>query len=464
MSYSSPAVVIDNGSQTTRAGFASADLPSLVYSSTYLIDPNDPKKVIIGDDERDSNPQNEVMTLIDNGLVYNWDNIIHNWQYAYDNLDASSPIDPKEFPLMLTEQPWNTDKNKLAATQLAFETLQVPIFSLVKTPLAQLYHQGKSSGLVVDLGSGITSVTPILDGIVQSKASFHSKYAGDFISLHCLNYLSQQVPSLDYLLPKPFVNNPTAQLSASFKNFQVTNRVVEDFKYSMLSVSEFPANNPAAHAAIQIQSKNFYLPYGKTIPVANEQVNLLEPLFQPSAYPLPNMTLPQPIFDKPSTQGLTHLILSSLKALEASIIPQAILENTANTSANSSHHARFNDILRELLTNLLITGGGSLSAGITPRIIDSVYKSLHQYFPNYLFTQPGHLHIATIPPASINNLDWDRKFGSWLGACNLASMLNGTGSSGNQEDNSVNIALDNWYVTKSDYEELGEDLILEKFK
>jgi actin-related protein len=458
MSYTSPAVVIDNGSQTTRAGFALEDLPSLVYSSVYLVDGN---KVTVGDEELEAAPQNEVLTLVDDGLVYNWDNVIHNWQYAYDHLDSASPLDPREYPLTLTEQPWNTAKNKLAATQLAFETLQVPLFSLVKTPLAQLYHQGRSTGLVIDVGAAITSVTPILDGIIQTKAAFHSKYAGDFVSLHSVNFLSQNVPLLDHLLPKPFA--PTAgrsatALSSSLKNFLVTQRVVEEFKSSMLAVLEYPLNPPPAPQHLQLPGKSFHVPYGQTIPVEIEQLTLVEPLFQPLSFGLPGVALPPPVFDKPQTQGLTHLILSLLKALEALVIPQLTLENTANTSANSSPHARFNDIVRELLSNILFTGGTTLTPGLTQRVLNDLYKSLNQFFPNYLYLQPGRLMMNTIgQPAGA--VDWDRKFGSWLGACNLASMLNGDG-----DDNSANIALDNWFITKSDYEEMGEDLVLEKFK
>lgn len=116
-----------------------------------------------------------------------------------------------------------------------------------------------------------------------------------------------------------------------------------------------------------------------------------------------------------------------------------------------------------MLSNILITGGSSLTTGLSQRVINDIYKSAHQFFPNYIFTQPGRLVLGTLGNYQQNDINevWDKKFGSWLGACNLASMLN---DNDNQESNGINIALDNWFVTKSDYEELGEDLILEKFK
>ncbi|KAM9907210.1 hypothetical protein OXX79_001078, partial [Metschnikowia pulcherrima] len=40
MVTSLPAIVIDNGSHTTRAGLASEDLPSLVFNSNYVVGPS----------------------------------------------------------------------------------------------------------------------------------------------------------------------------------------------------------------------------------------------------------------------------------------------------------------------------------------------------------------------------------------------------------------------------------------
>ncbi|CUM46733.1 uncharacterized protein AC631_02415 [Debaryomyces fabryi] len=450
MTYTSPAVVIDNGSHTTKAGFALDDLPSLVFNSNYVVDSN--SKVQVGDRQIDENPESEIMTFMENGLIYNFDNIVHNWQYVYDNIDNNNPINAKEFPLMLTEQPWNTSKNKLATTQIAFETLEVPIFSLVKTPLSQLYHMGRSTGLVIDVGSSVASVTPILDGIIQSKSSFHSKYAGDFSNLHALNFLESKT-SIDNLIPLKF---QSTRMSQSFKDYQISYNLLQDFKSSMLNVCEIPASQ----STNALNPKNYQLPNKSHIGVNREQINLLENLFQPNFSPLLNLTIPEVNFNKPQTNGLSNLVLLALKNLESSFIPNNEPINAQNVN---SRYTKFNEILRELLSNILITGGSSLTTGLSQRVINDIYKSAHQFFPNYIFTQPGRLVLGTLGNYQQNDINevWDKKFGSWLGACNLASMLNDNDS---QESNGINIALDNWFVTKSDYEELGEDLILEKFK
>jgi actin-related protein 7 len=438
MVYTAPAVVIDNGSHTTKAGFALEDLPSLVFSSNYAVDSEG--KVIVGDEEIASRPDCEVMTLMDNGLIYNFENITHNWEYIYKHMDNQNGVDPKEYPLMITQHDWNTPKNKMTTAQIAFETLQVPIFSLVKTPLVQLYHVGKSTGLVIDVGSSNATVTPILDGIIQSKSSFSSKFAGDFANLHALNYL-QKYGGLDALLPKRFLSTKATE---SFKNYQISHYALEDFKLSMLSVAEGAANQ----YQYPVTPKSYQLPNGSHVSVYREQIDLMESLFQPQLYQIPGVAIPEPAMDKPLTHGIITLILSSLKTLEGSFAGE---HQTPN---------KFGEVLRELCGNILITGGSSLTTGFSQRILNDLYRSAGQLFAaqlqgrNITFGTLGNHHIGDIQDT------WDRKFSAWKGATNLASMLNDY----NGEADNLNIALENWFVTKSDYEEMGEDLILEKFK
>lgn len=446
MSYQSPVIVIDNGSHTTKAGFSQDYIPSLVFNSSYLTSDN--SKIVVGD-EIDEYPENDVYTFMDSGTIYNFDNIIHNWQYVYDNLDNKEPLNSKEFPLMMTEQPWNTSKNKLTTTQIAFESLEVPLFSLVKTPLVQLYQMGRASGLVIDIGSSVASVTPILDGIIQTKSTFHSKYAGDFANLHSMNYLKSH-KSLDDLIPRKFQGS---RMSETFKNYQISYRTLEDFKYSMLTVNEMLTNNDSS------VTKYFQLPRKDHVAVHSEQWSLLENLFQPKFSPLPDVSLPDPTINKPQSNGLSTLALLAIKSMESSFIP---LNDSMTPGNMNSRYTKFNEILRELLSNILITGGSSLAVGLQQRLINDIYKQAHLFFPNYLITQPGRLVLGTLGNFQQNDLNqvWDKKFGAWIGASNLANMLKGTPDN----NNGVNIALDNWFISKSDYEELGEDLVLEKFK
>lgn len=433
--YTSPPIVIDNGSDTTKAGFASEELPSLVFNTNYLVAEGS-NAVIVGDDEIDKHPQNEVYTLMDNGLIYDFDHIEHNWQYVYDHLDNDHKIDSKEFPLTMTEASWNTKKNKLKTCELVFEKFEVPLFSLVKKPLCQLYHMNRSNGLVIDVGSGTTTVTPILDGIIQNKSSFHSKFAGDFVDANIMNMLqADEQINFDWVKPGA---------SESFKSYQISKNVLQDFKLSMLNVSEYPLNIPIpGQSNSALTKKHYQLPNRQYVNLQQEQVDILETLFQPNLSKLN----PNPVsFDKPSTNGISMFVLSTLKALETQIL-----------TTEQNNYNKFNDILRVLLSNILITGTSSSLPGLQRRIINDLYNLTSKYFPNYVVTQPHRLILNTLNNYQITDLNemWDKKFNTWLGASDLSLMIN---------DSNNSTALDNWFITKQDYHELGEDYLLEKFK
>lgn len=462
MATSLPAVVIDNGTATTRAGFALEDIPSVVFDSNYLVDENG--NVLVGEHNINTRPDLEVRTLLDNGLIYNFDHIERNWEHVYKSLDSGNGADPKEHPLMMTEQTWNSAKNRASTAQIAFENLQVPLFSLVKSPLAQLYHMGRSTGLVVDVGAGVASVTPILDGVIQHKSSFHSKYAGDFANLHALRSLEAKLgyetTQLDYtrLLPKKFLSGT---VSLSFKLYHVTHNLLHSFKQTMLYVSEPPIGiAPANQYYLQPQHQHpgsFQLPDGTNVPYSDlELLAVTEPLFVPHVYKLRGVNIPDPAFDKAGTHGISNLVLFAIKNLEMSF-----LSNSDSQNANAN--ARFNEILRQLFSNTLVTGGGSLISGFTDRLCGDLSRSAPLVLPNYLVTGSYKLYISPLRNHSSNDINdtFDKQFGSWLGAANLANMLNEVVE---EEGANVNIALDNWFISKADYEELGEDLIVEKFK
>lgn len=461
MVASLPAVVIDNGSDTTRAGFALEELPSVVFNSNYQVENG---KTIVGDANIQKRPDLDVMTLLENGLVYNFDHIVHNWEHVYSSLDGGNGVDASEHPLMMTEETWNTLKNKAAAAQIAFESLHVPLFSLVKTPLAQLYHMGQSSGLVIDVGASTASVTPILDGIIQQKLSFHTRYAGDFANLHALRLLEAKLGFLPSQLDYTRLLPPRYQSGAceSFRQYYVAHNLLASFKQTMLSVSEPPPGMTHAHQYYQQHHRShppvFQLPSGQQISYSDQELlPLTEPLFLPHVYKLPGVPVPEPAFDKAATHGISNLVLFTLKSLESAFMLNMLGDQGSNANA------RFNEVLRLLFTNTLITGGGSLFSGFSDRLCGDLQRTAPLVLPNYVITGSYKLYISPLRNHLLGDIHdtFDKRFGLWLGAANLASMLN---EAGDDEGASVNIAMDSWFVSRADYEELGEDLVIEKFK
>ncbi|KAH3670325.1 hypothetical protein WICMUC_004894 [Wickerhamomyces mucosus] len=354
-------VVIENGSSSTRAGFSNEQLPSLIVPTIYSTSKID-ENYIIGDNI-DEYPDNDIYTILNDGVVYNWDALEKNWGYIFDNLSANS----EELPLVITEELWNNKKNRQKLAELAFETFKVPVFSIIKSPVAVTYGLGRSSSLVLDIGSSTTSVTPILDGTILYKGAIHSKFAGDFLNLHSLNYLNKFKPIEETFFTKG---------SDSFRKYQ-TNGLIHDFKSTILSVSPYPIVD--SNAEFNIAKKNYQLPDGEVLEISKEQVLIPESLFHPLSYNLPGIELPK------ESLGLTDLILSSLKKLD--------LQKHGYDS---------------LLGNLIITGSASSLPGLESRILNDM-KRLTPGYNIHTYTNPNVL---------------ERSNSVWLGASVLSSLNN----------------------------------------
>ncbi|KAH3683781.1 hypothetical protein WICPIJ_005256 [Wickerhamomyces pijperi] len=353
-------VVIENGTSKTRAGHSNEQLPSLIFPSTYSKSNTD-DQFIFGDAIL-QNPDNEVFTILNDGVVYNWEALEKNWEYIFDSLK----VDSSDSPLVITEELWNNKKNRLKLTELALEKFNVPVFSIIKAPIAVTYGLGRSSSLVVDIGSATTSVTPILDGTILYKGAVHSKFAGDFLNLHALAYLNNTKPVESYF--------PAG--TDSFKRFK-TQALLHNFKSTMLSISQFPIVD--SNTTFEITNKTYELPDRQLLTVSREQVLIPEALFHPLSYTLPGIELPK------ESLGLTELILSSLKKID---LPRPSYE--------------------QLLNNLVITGACSSIPGIEQRVTNDMKR-----------LTPG-FNINTF----ISTNSFDRSNAVWLGAGVLASLNN----------------------------------------
>lgn len=419
MSFTIPSVVIENGSANTRAGFSNDELPSVVFTSSYAKH-RDTGKVFVGDDIYIHNRQSQfrdldVYSLLSDGAIYNWDNVEQNWGYAfnklkvYDNGNQDVP-----YPLVTTEPVWNSKKNKKKAAELAFEKFQVPSFAIHKNPLCVTYGIGKSNGLVIDVGAAVTSVSGVLDGNVLTKSSIHSKYAGDYLNYQIYNHLSKNYygnGSGEPLSRNLYnLSKKNVSVSQSFQQFDLNNFLLNDIKYSTLATAQFPITSQNI-SNFGLEPKNYKLPDGKNVTINSEQLLITETLFKPLVSKSEN----KPNGEK-NASGSNN------------IAPTGIIDMVLH-SLNKFRDTP--DIISQLLSNIIITGGTALISDLDKRI----YFDLSNLLPNFQINCFCHQNLQ------------ERQNATWIGASILSSLNNFDG-----------------YVSKRDYEEFGEDLVYERFK
>eukprot|EP00731_Ephydatia_muelleri_P020381 Em0013g108a len=185
MSYdviASQPIVIDNGSGAIKAGFAGDDAPK-VHFPNYIARPKHTLVMAGGlEGETFIGPKAEehrgVMTIkypIEHGIITDWNDMELIWNFIYkDQLKAVS----EDHPVLLTEAPLNPLTNKTKAAELFFETFNAPALYISMQAVLSLYATGRTTGVVLDAGDGITHAVPIYEGFALPHSIMRSDVAG----------------------------------------------------------------------------------------------------------------------------------------------------------------------------------------------------------------------------------------------------------------------------------------------
>ncbi|THD28202.1 Actin alpha anomalous [Fasciola hepatica] len=307
------AIVIDNGSGVCKAGFAGDDVPFTVFPC--VVGRMKHTGVMVGRKEKDFYFGDEalsrqgILTLrypIEHGFITNWDEMVAIWDYIfYDKLC----VDPAEHRVLITDAPMSQKCHRKRMIEVMFERFKVPAISLATHAVLSLYSVGRTTGIVLDSGDGVTNTVPIYDGCILDYASERLNLAGRDLSKYMRKLMMDRL-SWGYT---------TAELEIFRDMKEKACYVAENFDLEMMATAKNTSN-----------MITYELPDGQVITIENERFLCPEALFQPKLLGL----------DCPS---LSELVYESIMKCDIST-------------------------RRDLYANVLLSGGSTMFRGFDKRL------------------------------------------------------------------------------------------------
>ncbi|CAJ1961609.1 unnamed protein product [Cylindrotheca closterium] len=270
------AIVIDNGTGSTKAGFAGEDdprcvFPTLVAHPTSTFGPN--SKAQVGKQAEAKWSVLDVQQPIDRGIIQNWDDMETIWHHTFYQLKASS----QHHPVLLTEVPLNPKANRERMTQIMFETFKVPALYINNTAILALYANGRTSGCVLESGEGVSHAVPVCEGYVIPHAILRLPLGGKDLTQLLQNALAERGHALQDHIEKNFSDEGLVLTSTAV---QVQVRTMkETLGYVALDFGQETIKAVDKSAALE---KSFDLKDGTSIQIGNERFYFPEHLFQPN--------------------------------------------------------------------------------------------------------------------------------------------------------------------------------------
>ncbi|KAJ5073538.1 actin-10-related [Anaeramoeba ignava] len=249
------AIVIDQGSNSIKAGFSGEMSPKIKLPN--LIGTNRKKINYIGNDAI-SKKELRIEYPIENGRVKNWDQlekIYHHLLFSELKMESANE------PVLIAEPMFASKPEREKLVELFLETFSFPSIAFEIQPLLTLLALNRRTGLVVDIGDGLTQILPVYEG------KFSTNYKLDFFQFggkSLTQYLVKQLKQAGHYF-------------SSTSEFEIVKQIKEELCYVALDYEEELMISRESSRC----EKNFKI--GEEIITLNsERFSTPEVLFQPN--------------------------------------------------------------------------------------------------------------------------------------------------------------------------------------
>ncbi|MBN3277431.1 ACT1 protein, partial [Polyodon spathula] len=315
-----PAVIFDNGSGLCKCGVGGDSVPRAVITS--IVGHSKAKVTKLGAGHKEdcyigdkAQAKRGLLTLkcpVEQGFVTCWDDMEKIWRHAYE---CELKMKPSERPVLLSEAPLNPQSNREMMTEIMFESFKVPAMYVSVQAVLALYASGRTTGLVIDSGDGVTHTVPIYEGYYLPHAVSRLGLAGRDITEYLMRLLLESGHSV-----------------GSSEKQEIVKDIKEKLCYVAADLTTELKKNPKEN------QREYRLPDGNAITITDQLFKAPEALFLPALV-------------RVEAPGLHKMTFNSVLKCDS-------------------------DVRNNLFSNVLLCGGSTLFPGLEERMLKEIREQI----------------------------------------------------------------------------------------
>ncbi|AFZ79682.1 hypothetical protein BEWA_025310 [Theileria equi strain WA] len=281
-------------------------------------------------------------------------------------------LNPSAHPVLVSEPTAVSKQFRDAVLEVLFEQIDVPAAYLAKRAALTAFSVGRASALIVDVGAGGTTISPVHDGIALQSTIQDSLVGGNALDLQLANMLHEDGYA-------PF--EPSTDVCQEYYRVQLARELREKFcevqNTSKESADGTVKQEDAYKDSVDTSSTytdTYNLPDGTVVSMKKYKHSIPELLFTPE---------PARVAEFNQFKGLIPMITD------------CIFESDV-------------DIRRELLSSIVVVGGLSITPGFINRITSGLM---------------GHSLLSAAKFKIVHSSSYvEKRYSTWLGGSILASL------------------------------------------
>lgn len=210
-------VVVDMGNSSVKVGWAGDDVPSAIFPSTISqFNHRHSESVEAHDTHAHDGPHgHESIHPIHRGQVRDWEKLEELWSATFNEVGASG-----ELSIMLAESPRCTPADRAKLAEILFEKFKVPSICMGNSASLSIFASGRTSGVAVEMGAGLTCSVPVYEGLALAHAAVFMEQGGQDVSASLRRLLAEKGVNIDmsvarYLKERMAFVTPTDTRSSS---------------------------------------------------------------------------------------------------------------------------------------------------------------------------------------------------------------------------------------------------------